>query len=72
MWEKHVIPSWREASDRLAAIELPARSPNDGLLDDLQDLAGRRAQAFQRLDKGLRNNDAQLIAAAGRELKQTN
>jgi rhomboid protease GluP len=70
--EKHVIPFWREASDRLAAIELPARSQNDGLLDDLQDLADRRAQAFQLLDTGLRNNDARVIAAAGRELKQAN
>jgi rhomboid protease GluP len=68
--EKHVIPFWHAAADRLAAIELPARSPNDDVLDDLQDLADRREKAFQLLDAGLRKNDVQVIGAAGRELKQ--
>jgi len=68
--EKQVIPFWREASDRLAAIELPVKSPNDDRLDALQDLSDRRSQAFQLLDTGLRNNDAKVIGSAAQALQQ--
>ena len=55
---------------RLAAIQLPDTSRNDAGLDTLLDLSDQRAQAFQLLDQGLRNNDSAAIATAGRQLKE--
>jgi hypothetical protein len=43
--EKEVIPFWREAGDRLAAIELPRNSPNESKLETLQDISDGRADA---------------------------
>jgi len=68
--EKEVIPFWREAGDRLAAIELPRNSPNESKLETLQDLSDGRADAYQLLDDGLRKNDSAVIATAGQNLKQ--
>lgn len=68
--EKEVIPFWREAGDRLAAIQLSSNSSNRTTLETLQDLTDGRADAFQALDDGLRNNDPQAIANAGQDLKQ--
>jgi rhomboid protease GluP len=68
--EKDVIPFWREAGDRLAAIQLSSNSPNRTTLEALQDLTDGRADAFQALDDGLRKNDPQAIAKAGQDLKQ--
>jgi rhomboid protease GluP len=68
--EKDVIPFWREAGDRLAAIRLSSNSPNRTILDSVQDLTDGRADAFQALDDGLRKNDPQAVAKAGRDLKQ--
>lgn len=68
--EKDVIPFWREAGDRLANIQLPKNSPNTSTLEALQDLTDGRADAFQLLEDGLRNNDSKVIAKADADLKQ--
>ncbi len=68
--EKEVIPFWQEAGDRLGEIQLSSISPNNTNLKILQDLCDGRADAYQRLDDGLRKNDHKLIAAAGQDLKQ--
>ena len=68
--ETDVIPFWREAGDRLAAIQLSSNSPNRTTLEALQDLTEGRADAFQALDDGLRENDPQAIAKAAQDLKE--
>lgn len=68
--ETKVIPFWQNASDRLAAVQLPKHSANVAKLDAIQDISDRRAQAFQLLDDGLRDNDPRVIATAGRELRE--
>ena len=68
--EKEVIPFWREAGDRLAAIELPRNSPNDSKLETLEDISDGRADAYQLLDDGLQKNDPIVIATASQNLKQ--
>jgi len=68
--EKTVLPFWREASNRLAEIQLPSNSQNRAKLNALQDISVRRAAAFQLLDHGLRLNDPKAVTAAGKELKQ--
>ena len=67
--EKDVIPFWREAGDRLAKIELPKNSPSASTLEVLQDITDGRADAFQLLEDGLRNNDSKAIAKANADLK---
>jgi rhomboid protease GluP len=68
--EKEVIPFWREAGDRLAAIQLPSDSPNSSNLEVLQDLSDGRADAYQLLDDGLRKGDPKVIARANQDLQQ--
>jgi hypothetical protein len=68
--EKEVIPFWREAGDRLAAIELPRNSPNESKLEILQDVADGRADAYQLLDDGFRKDDSAVITTARQNLKQ--
>jgi rhomboid protease GluP len=68
--EKEVIPFWREAVDRLAAVELPRNSANESKLETLQDISDGRADAYQLLDDGLRKNDPIVIATAAQNLKQ--
>ena len=68
--EKDVIPFWREAGDRLANIQLPKNSPSSSTLEVLQDITDGRADAFQLLEDGLRNNDSKVIAKANADLKQ--
>jgi rhomboid protease GluP len=68
--EKEVIPFWREAGDRLAAIQLPSDSPNSSNLEVLQDLSDGRADAYQLLDDGLRKSDPKVIATANQDLQQ--
>jgi rhomboid protease GluP len=68
--EKDVIPFWREAGDRLATIQLSSNSPNRATLGVLQDLTHGRADGYQSLDDGLRRNDPETIAKAGKDLKQ--
>jgi rhomboid protease GluP len=68
--EKVVVPFWREAGDRLAAIQLPSDSPNSSNLETLQELSDGRADAYQLLDDGLRKNDLRVIATASQDLKQ--
>jgi len=69
--ETRVIPFWREVSNRLAAVELSEHSANIAALDTLQDISERRVQAYQLLDKGLRDNDPRVMATAGRELRDS-
>ena len=40
------------------------------VLTTIQDISDRRAQAYQLLDEGLRNNNSKVIATAGRQLRQ--
>ena len=68
--EKEIIPFWREAGDRLAAIQLPSNSPNSSNLETLQTISDGRADAYQLLDDGLRKNDSKVIATASQNLKQ--
>jgi rhomboid protease GluP len=68
--ERDVIPFWREAGDRLAAIQLSSNSPNISALETLQDLSDGRAEAYQLLDDGLRKKDPKVIATAGQELEK--
>jgi rhomboid protease GluP len=68
--ETKVIPFWQDASDRLAAVQLPKHSANVAKLDAFQGISDRRVQAFQLLDEGLRDNNPQVIATAGRELRE--
>lgn len=68
--ETKVIPFWQEAGDRLSAVQLPKHSANIAKLDAIQDISDRRVQAFQLLDEGLRDNNPQVIATAGRELRE--
>ena len=68
--ETKVIPFWRDAGNRLAAVELPENSANIAALDAIQGIVERRAQAYQLLDEGLRNNDPRVLATAGREIRE--
>src|SRR5580692_2921621 len=68
--EKDVIPFWREAGDQLATMQLSGNSPNIATLEVLQDLTHGRADAYQSLDDGLRRNDPETIAKAGKDLQQ--
>jgi rhomboid protease GluP len=68
--EKDVIPFWREAGDRLVTIQLSSNSANRATLEVLQDLTHGRADAYQSLDDGLRRNDPETIAKAGKDLNQ--
>jgi membrane associated rhomboid family serine protease len=68
--ETVVIPFWREAGDRLAAIQLSKNSPDRSALEVLQDLTDGRADALQLLDDGLRKNDPKVMAKAGQDLKE--
>jgi hypothetical protein len=68
--EHDVLPFWREASDRLSAIDLKADSPHLATLELLQDIADGRVHGYERLDQGLRKNDPEEIRKAEEELKQ--
>jgi membrane associated rhomboid family serine protease len=68
--EKEVLPFWRQASDRLAAIELRTDSPNRSNLDFLQEISDARADAYELLDEGLRKSDRQKIETAAQKLNQ--
>ena len=68
--ETKVIPFWQDAGDRLTMVRLPNHSPNIEALTTIQDISGRRAQAYRLLDGGLRNNDPKVIVTAGRQLRQ--
>jgi rhomboid protease GluP len=68
--ETVVIPFWREAGDRLAAIQLSNNSPDRSALEVLQDLTDGRADAYQLLRDGLRTNDPKVIARASQDLKE--
>ena len=68
--EKEVIPFWREAGDRLDAIQLPSESPNSSNLEVTQELSDGRADAYQLLDDGLRKDDSNVIAKAIKDIQQ--
>jgi hypothetical protein len=68
--EKEVLPFWRQAGDRLAAIELRTDSPCRSNLDLLQEMSNGRADAYELLDEGLRNNDRQKVETAEHKLSQ--
>jgi rhomboid protease GluP len=68
--EKEVLPFWRQASDRLAAIELRTDSPCRSNLDFLQEMSDARADAYELLDEGLRGNDRQKVETAEQELNR--
>ena len=68
--EKEVLPFWRQAGDRLAAIQLRTDSPSRSDLDFLQEMSDTRADAYELLDDGLRNNDPQKLEAAKQKLNQ--
>jgi membrane associated rhomboid family serine protease len=68
--EKEVLPFWRQAGDRLAAIELRTDSPCRSNLDLLQEMSDGRADAYELLDEGLRNNDRQKVETAEHKLSQ--
>jgi rhomboid protease GluP len=66
--EKEILPFWRQASDRLAAIQLRANSPYRSNLDFLQQMSDARADAYELLDEGLRKNDRQKVETAEQKL----
>jgi rhomboid protease GluP len=68
--EKEVLPFWRQASDRLAAIELRTDSPCRSNLDFLQEMSDARADAYELLDEGLRGNDRQKVETAEHDLNR--
>jgi rhomboid protease GluP len=68
--EKEVLPFWRQASDRLSAIQLRTDSPYRSHLDSLQDMSDARADAYELLDEGLRTHDRQKAVTAEQTLKQ--
>jgi len=67
--ERNVLPFWRQASVRLATIELAPNSPYVPTLQLLRDVSDGRARAYELLSEGLRKNDIQEIAAAERAMK---
>jgi rhomboid protease GluP len=68
--EREVLPFWREASDRLAAIQLRTDSLYRSSLDFLQEMSNERADAYELLDEGLRKNDRQKVEVAEQKLNQ--
>jgi hypothetical protein len=68
--EKEVLPFWRQASDRLAAIELRTDSPCRSNLDFLQEMSDARADAYELLDEGLRRSNRQKVETAEQKLNQ--
>ena len=68
--ENDVIPFWLEAGARLSAIQLPRNSPNESKLETFQDVSDGRADSYQLLDDGLRNNDSVVVATAKKNLQR--
>ena len=68
--EKEVLPFWRQASDRLAAIQLRTDSPYRSNLHFLQEMSDARVDAYELLDEGLRKNDRQKVETAEQKLNQ--
>jgi hypothetical protein len=67
--EKEVLPFWREASDRLAAIDLKPGSPHLAKLELFEDIVDARVNGYERFAEGLRKNDAEEIKVAIKTLK---
>jgi hypothetical protein len=68
--ENDVLPFWRDASDRLSAIDLSPDSPDLTTLNLLQDMSDRRVHGYEIFADGLRKNDSKEIGNAIKELKQ--
>jgi rhomboid protease GluP len=68
--EIDVLPFWREASDRLAAIRLESASPYVPRLKNLQTLSNERVDALELYAAGLRRNDQKEVARAQAELRE--
>jgi membrane associated rhomboid family serine protease len=67
--ENDVLPFWREASHRLAAIDLKSDSPNYARLKFIQDVVDGRVQGYVHFAEGLRKNDPEETRGALEELK---
>jgi len=67
--ENDVLPFWRDASDRLSAIDLSPDSPDLTTLNLLQDMSDRRVHGYEIFADGLRKNDSEEIGNAIKELK---
>lgn len=68
--ESDVLPFWREARDRLSAIDLKPDSPDFSTLHLLQDMSERRVHGYEIFADGVRKNDSEEIGNAVKELKQ--
>jgi rhomboid protease GluP len=68
--EDDVLPFWRDASDRLSAIDLSPDSPDLTTLNLLQDMSDRRVHGYEIFADGLRKNNSEEIGNAIKELKQ--
>jgi hypothetical protein len=68
--ENDVLPFWRDASDRLSAIDLSPESPDLTTLNLLQDMSERRVHGYEIFADGLRKSDSEEIGNAIKELKQ--
>jgi rhomboid protease GluP len=65
-----VLPFWKDASDRFAAIQLAPGSPNISRLQLLQTFSDGRVAGYELLASGLHRNDAKEISNAGAKLAQ--
>lgn len=66
--EHDVLPFWREASDRLAAIHLAPGSPNLSTLQLLQTVSDGRVEGYELFASGMRRNDPKEMTKAREEL----
>jgi rhomboid protease GluP len=66
--ESDAVPFWREASDRLSAIELEPDSPSLSNLQLLREVSEGRANAYELLAQGLQAKNSKDINAAEQDL----
>jgi hypothetical protein len=68
--DSEVLPFWREASNRISAIDLAPSSPNLPALELFRSLSESKVRGLDLLAEGLRKNDPQEKAAAKLELER--
>jgi rhomboid protease GluP len=68
--EHDVLPFWREASDRFAAVHLAPDSPNLSSLQILQTVSDGRVEGYDLFSSGLRRNDPKEMTNAREKLAQ--
>jgi hypothetical protein len=68
--ESEVLPFWREAAARTAAIHLPAGSLLAPNLEFLQSVAQGRVTGLELLAEAMQTNDPKVAAAAQREMQR--